>query len=129
MKSATKPIIKDCYQVTDPLDRDALQQWAESISDEFHIRFFLSNQGCLVHTVQGSVYAKPGDWIVKEQIAFSVIPDQNFQDRYFLVQEEEVKEGLNHAYNNRCNRLGLCHLRFLNRILVSSSLQEENSDT
>ena len=35
MKCATKPVIKDCYQVTDPLDRDALQKWAESISDDF----------------------------------------------------------------------------------------------
>ena len=100
MKCATKPIIKDCYQVTDPLDRDALQQWAESISDEFHIRFFLSNQGCLVHTVQGSVYAKPGDWIVKEQIAFSVIPDKDFRARYD-IQEEAVKKdvfiGLEHV--------------------------------
>src|SRR5438045_4667718 len=92
MKCATKPIIKDCFQVTDPLNREELQKWAESISNEFNIRFFLSNQGCLVHTTQGSVYAKPGDWIVKEMIAFSVIPDQNFHDRYDVVEEPEVTE-------------------------------------
>ena len=87
MKCATKPVIKDCYQVTDPIDGDAIKAWAESISNEFQIRFFLSHQGCLVHTTQGSIYAKPGDWIVKEQIAFSVIPDEHFHHKYDLVKE------------------------------------------
>src|SRR6478752_1829905 len=91
MKCTTKPVTKDCFQVTDPNDRDAIQSWADSISDEFNVRFFVSKAGCLVHTPNGSQYATTGDWIVKEHIGFGVLSGQRFNELYD-VQEPTVKE-------------------------------------
>ena len=90
MKCATKPQTKECYKVEDPFDRDAIQKWAESVSSEFHIRFFVSQDGCLVHTTRGSIYAKAGDFIVKEEIAFSVLSPQRFHELYDMKADESL---------------------------------------
>lgn len=75
--------------------RDLLREWAKTAPnmDRVHPATWNNTDGCIaLNTTRGTMYALPGDWIVRGQLGYMwVCPPPLFKDAYERTDAQHVK--------------------------------------
>lgn len=72
--------------ITQPLDREKIENWSKSVNIDFYLKFFLNKDTLLVHTADGTKYANEGDYLVKETDGLKLYKKDHFDQIYDLMQ-------------------------------------------
>lgn len=98
VKYRKKPVVVDAIQYTPDLTFKSLLEWAGfeyAPTKRVHHPFLWTSLGCVISidTLEGTMNALPGDWIIKEPFAtddrkFYPCKPDIFEATYALVEDE-----------------------------------------